>query len=156
LRRGEDEIVEIDAPAWLTAQQASNFYVGESQLMQFVLSADAAGAPAVAAVQMTVTDSTGKVVFALTASAGDTVSGPALFLTPGAYTDRFSLLGATGGGVPPVAFSLLGEGISDPIGPVAVDPTLTPVYTSPTMPGYFTYPDGTTTTSSYLFVPMPA
>jgi hypothetical protein len=139
-----------------TAQQSYDLYVGESQLMQFVLSADAGGASAGAAVQMTVIDSTGKVVFSLTASAGDTVSGPALFLTPGAFTVRFSLLGATDGGAPPVAFSLLGEGISDPIGPVAVDPTLTPVYTSPTTPGYFTYPDGTTTMSPFLFVPTPS
>ena len=116
-----------------TAQQSYSLYVGESQLMQFLLSANAPGAPADTGVQMTITDSTGQVVFTLTASAGDTVSGPALFLTPGAYTVGFSVLGATGGDVPPVAYSLLGEGISDPIGPVSVDPTLTPVY-SPLLP----------------------
>jgi hypothetical protein len=134
------------------AQQSYNLYVGESQLMQFVLSANAAGAPAGTAMQMTVTDSAGNVVYTLTAAAGDTVSGPALFLTPGAYKVRFSLLGVTDGSTPPVAYRLLGEGFSDPIGPVTVDPTLTPVYTSPTMPGYFTYPDGTTTTDPFLFV----
>jgi hypothetical protein len=136
-----------------TPQQSYNFYVGESQLMQFVLSASAAGAPAGAAVQMTITDATGNVVYSLTASAGDAVSGPALFLTPGAYSLRFSLLGATGGVVPPVTYSLLGEGFSDPIGPVLDDPTLTPVYDSPTMPGFFVYPDQPATMSSFLIVP---
>jgi hypothetical protein len=136
-----------------TTQQSYDFYVGESQLMQFVLSASDAGAPAGTAVQMTFTDATGNVVYSLTASAGDTVSGPALFLTPGAYKVRFVLLGAVSGSVSPLAFNLLGEGISDPIGPVADDPTLTPVYTSPTTPGIFTYPNGSTTRSSFLFVP---
>ena len=106
------------------------------------------------AVQMTVTDSMGNVVYSLTAQAGNTVSGPALFITPGAYTIRFSLLGGTVGSVPPVGYSLLGEGISDPIGPVSVDPTLTPVYDSDTMPGFFVYPDGTLTEDPFLIVPV--
>jgi hypothetical protein len=137
-----------------TTQQSYNLYVGETQLMQIVLSAGAVGAPTGTAMQMTVTDSTGKVVYSLTAQAGDTVSGPALFLTPGAYTIRFSLLGATGGVVSPVGYSLLGEGISDPIGPVSVDPTLTPVYDSDTMPGFFVYPDGSVTQDPFLIVPV--
>jgi hypothetical protein len=137
-----------------TTQQSYNLYVGETQLMQLVLSAGAVGTPAGTAVQMTVTDSMGKVVYSLTAPAGDTVSGPALFITPGAYTVRFSPLGATGGIVPPVGYSLLGEGISDPIGPVSVDPTLMPVYDSDTMPGFFVYPDGSVTQDPFLIVPV--
>jgi hypothetical protein len=134
------------------ASQAYDFYVGESQLMQYVLTAGA-GAPAGTSVQMTITDSHGVVVETLTASAGDTVSGPSLFLTPGAYTLRFTLFGNPGGSAPPTTYSLLGEGISDPIGPVTIDPTLTPIYTSPTTPGIFTYPNGTTTKATYLILP---
>jgi hypothetical protein len=134
------------------APQSYNLYVGETQLMQLVLSAGA-GAPG-SAVQMTVTDSTGRVIYSLTARAGDVVSGPALFITPGAYTVRFSLLGVTGGSMPPVGYSLLGEGISDPIGPVSVDPSLTPVYDSDTMPGFFVYPDGSVTEDPFLIVPV--
>src|SRR5262249_30086147 len=48
-----------------TNQQAYNLYVGESQLMQFVLSASAAGAPAGTAVRMTITDAQGNVVYSL-------------------------------------------------------------------------------------------
>jgi hypothetical protein len=133
-------------------EQDYNLYVGETQLMQFVLSAGSVVAPADTAVQMTVTDSAGNLVYSLTAAACDTVSGPALLLTPGAYTVRFTLLGATVGNPTPVTYTLLGESFSDPIGPVTSDPTTTPVYTSPTMPGYFLYPNATKTTAPYLLV----
>jgi hypothetical protein len=135
--------------------QSYDFYVGESQLMQFVLSASAMGAPAGAAVQMTIVDSSGNVIDSLNATAGDTVSAGALFVTPGAYTIRFSMVGVTDPNAPPISYILNGEEISDPIGPVLQDPTLKPVYGSPTMPGIFTYPNGTTTTSSFLIVPKP-
>jgi Matrixin len=132
-----------------TSQVTHNLYGGESQLMQFTLSAGA-GAPLGAAVQMTITDASGYVVYSLTASSGDTVSAAALFLNPGAYVIKFSLLGESEDTDSPVTFTLRGEGISDPIGPVLTDPTLLPIYTSPTAPGFFTYPNGTTTTSTYI------
>jgi hypothetical protein len=66
------------------------FYVAQSQLFQFLLSADAAGAPAGSAVQMTIQDSGGRVVFTRTAGAGQVVSGDTVLLTPGTYTVRFS------------------------------------------------------------------
>jgi hypothetical protein len=137
------------------SQKSYNFYVGESQLMQFVLTASTAAAAPGAAIQMTVTDTKGNVVFSLSAPAGDTVSGPAVFFTPGAYIVRFSVIGGSGENKSPLDFTLLGEETSDPIGPVSDDPTLNPVYTSTTGTGYFTYPNGTTTTSSFLFAAMP-
>ena len=65
--------------------QSYNLYVGESQLMHLVLSASAVGGPAApgSAVQMNLLDAAGNVVYSLTAAAGDTVSGAALFLLPG-------------------------------------------------------------------------
>jgi hypothetical protein len=134
-------------------QQSYNFYVGESQLFQFLLSASGIGAPAGSAVQMTITDQNGNVVYTLTADAGDTVSSNALLLTPGAYTLSFTVLGPPGGPVPSLSYSLMGESISDPIGAVVNDPTLNPVYTPPTGPGGFSYPGGVTTSASYLIVP---
>jgi Matrixin len=134
------------------ATQSYNFYVGESQLMNFVLSANAGGStPAPdSAVQMTVLDKAGNVVYSLTATAGDVVSGAALFLTPGAYTIQFAALGSG----PALAYKLLGEGISDPIGPVLTDPTLTPVYGATGLPGWFLYPGDTPTTVPYLLSPV--
>src|SRR5204863_3717951 len=131
-------------------QQSYNFYVGESQLFQFLLSANGPGAPAGSAVQMTITDQNGPVVYSLTAQAGDTVSGDALFLTPGAYTLRFTVLGPAGGPVPTLSYNLSGESISDPIGAALIDPTQTPLYKSPTTPGVFLYPNSKPTTSPYL------
>jgi hypothetical protein len=120
--------------------------------MNFVLSATpVAGSPAPgSAVRMTILDGAGNVVYSLTAAAGDVVSGASLFLTPGAYTVRFTALGSG----PALAFKLLGDGISDPIGPVVTDPTLQPVYGMPGMPGWFLYPPNTQTTSPYLLSPI--
>ena len=135
------------------AQDTYHFYVGESQLFQFLLSANGASAPAGSSVQMMIADQNGNVVFTRTAAAGDTVGGDALFLTPGAYTLFFTVLGTTGGPAPSLAYSLSGEALSDPIGPTLLDPTLTPAYTPPGMPGMFLYPGSALTTSPFIFVP---
>jgi hypothetical protein len=130
-----------------------NLYVGESQLMNLVLSAQTVGGTAGpgSAVQMTVRGKAGNVAYTLTAAVGDVVSGPALFLTPGAYTVSFTPLGSPGQAL---AFKLLGDGISDPIGPVLSDPTLVPDYQAPGLPGWFLYPGGTTSNVPYLFAPI--
>jgi hypothetical protein len=134
-------------------QQSYNFYVAESQLFQFLLSASGVGAPAGSAVQMTIKDQNGNVIYTLTADAGDTVSSNALLLTPGAYTLSFTVLGPPGGPLPALPYSLMGESFSDPIGAVVNDPTTQPVYTSPTTPGGYLYPNGVSTMSSYLIAP---
>jgi Bacterial Ig-like domain (group 2)/Matrixin len=141
----------VDSP---TSSQSFNLYVGVSQLMHLILSANAIGGPAApgSAVQMTVTDASANVVYNLTASTGDTVSGAALFLTPGPYELRFTSISTNGAWSPPLAFSLLGEEISDPIGTVVADPTLTPQYTAPTGPPWFQYPGGVLTTVPFLLV----
>jgi Matrixin len=132
--------------------QSYHFYVGESQLFQFLLSASGQGAPAGSAVQMTITDSSGNIVYSLSADVNDTVSSNALFLKPGAYTLSFTALAPAGGPIPAMSYNLSGESLSDPIGAVLNDPTQTPVYTSPTLPGVFLYPDGTKTTNPFLIV----
>jgi hypothetical protein len=134
-------------------QQTYNLYVAESQLFQFLLSASGVGAPAGSAVQMTIKDANGNVVYSLTAAAGDTVSSDALLLTPGAYTLSFAVLAPPGVAVPTLSYSLMGESISDPIGAVVNDPTTQPVYTDPTTPGGYQYPNGTTSTTPYLIAP---
>src|SRR5262249_852586 len=73
------------------------------------------GAAGGSAVQMTITDGSGDVVYSLAAEAGDTVSSAALFLTPGAYLIRFTGLGPAGSPVSTLAYNLMGESISDPI-----------------------------------------
>jgi hypothetical protein len=141
----------LSAPA---PEQSYNFYVGESQLFQFLLAAGGSGAPAGSAVQMTIKDQDGNIVYSLGANAGDTASSDALLLDPGAYTITFIGLAPPGGSVPPLSYSLIGESISDPIGAVPSDPTTTPVYTDPTTPGVFLYPNGQPTTNPYLIAPV--
>jgi hypothetical protein len=129
------------APA--AASDTYNFYVGESQLFQFLLSAGQASSSG--AIAMTVMDHNGNVVYSLTAAAGDTISGNAVFLTPGSYTLEFARMGTSTG----LDYRLFGEAISDPIGPCITDPTTTPVFQSPTMPQVFVYPNGVVTTIPY-------
>jgi hypothetical protein len=55
--------------------------------------------------------------------------------------------------VPPVNYRLRGANLSDPIGPVADDPVVQPVYQCPENPAVYCYcyPDGTTSTNPYDF-----
>ena len=131
-----------------TAQQSAPFYVARTQLFQFLLSA-APGAPPGVGMGMTILDANGQVVFSLSAPAGETVSGPSVLLTPGAYTVRFAAFAPAGTAIPLLTFTLGGDAISDPIGPTLSDPTLTPIYTSPSKPGTYTYPSGITSVVPY-------
>lgn len=130
--------------------QSHDLYVGRSQLFQFVLSAQAAGAPAGAAVRMSVFDSSCREVFWLDAAAGDSVSGPGVFLTPGAYTVSFSSLDAA----PALTYRLRGRGLTDPIGPALEDPTLLPMYQAPFDPTLYIYPGNIRSSDPYLWVAL--
>jgi hypothetical protein len=137
-----------------TPQQANTLYVAESQLFQFTLSANAANAPAGTVVQMNITNASGTTVFTLTATVGDPVSGAALFLAPGQYTITFTAITPAGAAPPSLTYQLAGTTLSDPIGPAISDPTLKPVYVSPSDPGSYTYPNGVVTHSPYLIIPL--
>ncbi|HTK75715.1 MAG TPA: matrixin family metalloprotease [Gemmataceae bacterium] len=131
---------------------AATLYIAQNQLFQFALSAGAVNAPADTRVHMTITDQNGGVVFDLAANAGDTVSAPAVFLTPGAYTVRFTAENPSGAAFTGITYSVRGTVLSDPIGPVVDDPTLDPQYTG--IDGTYVYPDGTVTRSPYLWIAM--
>jgi hypothetical protein len=143
-----------------TSQQGSTLYVAQTQLFQFVLSA-AAATPG-EGVQMTITDASGAVVFSLTALAGQTVSGPGLLLPPGAYKIVFSAVPAAGAPWVPLTYQLSGASLTDPIGPILNNPTLTPMYTAPsgspsttsTGQTLYYFPNGVTTTDPFLWVPL--
>ncbi|MFO0954121.1 MAG: matrixin family metalloprotease [Isosphaeraceae bacterium] len=133
---------------------SANLYVGRSQLMHLLLSANtlkgATAAPG-SAVKMTIRDKNGKAVAWLTAAAGDTVSGPDVLLTPGAYVVQYTLVGTAGLGL-----SLAGSAISDPIGPVLFDPTLSPQYQTPGLPGWFSYPGINNPTTDPFYFASPS
>jgi hypothetical protein len=135
------------------APPAYALYVALDQIFHFTLSAADAGAPAGSAVQMSITDAGGHVIFALTAPSGQSVTGPPVLLSPGAYTVRFSVL--TPGGAPgSLMFELRGAPITDPIGPVITNPTNAPMYTDPGDPFTYYYPDGTVSLSPYLLIAL--
>jgi hypothetical protein len=128
-------------------------YAALDQVFSFSLSAAGTGAPAGSMVQMTITDSKGNAVFNLTAAAGQTVTGPPVLLSPGAYTVSFAVV--TPGGAPgSLSFRLRGGSISDPIGPVITDPTNNPMYTNPNNPFLYYYPDGTESVTPFLLVTL--
>jgi len=108
-------------------------YAGRSQLFGFTLSA--AGDPG-AAVRMTITNKAGNTVFDLTAPAGETVSGLSAFLPPGEYTVQVTSVGTSD----PVAYSIRGAVVSDPIGPQGGNSQLGPIYQDPDNPGGYLYP----------------
>lgn len=116
-------------------------YVGQTQLLSTTLSVTGGG------LRMEVVNAAGQVVQTLVVGANDTASGVSALLTPGEYTVRFTAVNATG----PVAFTLRGAGLTDPIGPVPSNSTLAPQYTVADTPGLFQYPVGTVTTAPYLF-----
>ena len=89
--------------------------VSQSQEVHFQLSATDWSARAATGVRMTITDTTGRVVYALSAADGATRSGD-VFLDAGRYTVRFSRA-AQGRDATPVMFQLSGIGLSEPLGP---------------------------------------
>jgi hypothetical protein len=132
-------------------QQGYALYVALDQVFSFSLSATGVGAPAGSAVQMTITDANGNVVFALTAPAGQTVTGPGVLLVPGAYTIGMTAV-VPGGTQASLTFLLRGAPLSDPVGPVITDPTNSPMYTNPGNPFLYYYPNGTISQNPFLLV----
>lgn len=120
-----------------TATRTDTLYIGQTQLFHLTLAASGTGLPSGSAVRMTLTNAAGTVMLDLTAAAGDTVSGPSVLLTPGAYTVRFTAIGT---GLAPISFAVSGNRTSDPVGPVVDDPTLEPTYRDPLNPNQFIYP----------------
>lgn len=118
-------------------------YVGRSQL--FGLGLEAPGGP----VRVSITNAAGVAVAELTAPAGGTVTGLSSLLAPGEYTVRVARAGA---GTGPVGFRLFGSSLTDPIGPVASDPTLKPQYQNPQDVTSYLYPNGEVTLDPYLWL----
>lgn len=116
-------------------EAGSRLYVGQTQLFHFVLTAG--NEDPGASVRMRIVNGAGAEVFALSARSGETVSAGSVLLTPGAYTVLFEIDNPNGA---PLTYRLRGSSTTDPIGPVPLDPTAAPQYTSPLYPGTFLYP----------------
>lgn len=135
------------SPKQSIAQQT--LYVGKTQIFQFLLSASGTGSALGSLVTMTMTNELGAVVASLNGRVGETVSGPAVLLTPGPYFIRYSA--SLPLGFSPVNFSFRGLSISDPIGPVRQDRTMDPRYVDPKNPNQFLYPNGQATLDAFIW-----
>jgi Matrixin len=152
---GQAAVVDTFASGTLSAPTVAapdpvakrTLYVGQTQLIQFLLSADPATPGVGGRVQMTLTDARGQTLLSLTAPVGSVVSGPGLLLTPGEYHVTFRAANATGA----LQFSLRGAALSDPIGPAAQDVTMAPRYVDPQDQSRFSYPGDIVTDSPFLW-----
>jgi hypothetical protein len=127
-------------------------YVGQTQLFQFLLSANPSGSnpPSDASVRLTILDSHGNIVFTLTAHDGETVSS-SIFLSVGTYTVQYTLVPGSTPLPPSLAYTLRGNNLSDPIGTGLEDPTQNPFYIPGSNPPLFSYPGGIISSDPYLF-----
>lgn len=120
-------------------------YVAQPQLFGINLSATgSAGSSAM----VSIADASGRVVYTLTAAAGDTTSAVSVLLPPGEYTVRVT---AGPGSVGHVGYRVRGLGLSDPIGPVVDSATLEPQYQNSADPTTYLYPTGTVSIDPYLW-----
>lgn len=128
-----------------TGGRGANYqlFVARTQLFGFNLTASGP-------LRATILNAAGQTVYTLNAVAGDVVTGPSVLLTPGAYTVRFELVG-TAPAASPVSFRLWGTWFTDPVGPVAGNPTLAPQYVSTQNPITYIYPTGGVTFDPYLW-----
>lgn len=149
-----------DSIATPSSVNTAILYVAQEQLFQFLLSASSSAGNTGGTVTMTIANSSGNLVFNLTAIDGQVISGDSLLLAPGQYTVTFTGNGVTA----PLNYGLSGAVLSDPLGPEVIDPTLYPTYTNPSTPGVYYYPPPPppgyvpppiVTTMPYYFLPWP-
>lgn len=107
---------------------ARSFTVTQSQLFRFELTAGSVLPQPNASATLTITDSTGKAVYTLTAAAGQTLATD-VFLTPCTYTITITATTTTGM-LLPVSVRGRFTTLTDPIGPTLLDPTA-PLTTAP-------------------------
>jgi hypothetical protein len=120
----------------------------ESGLFHFVLSASTGQPADAAAVRMTIYNSQGQVVLTLVAHNQESVSAN-VYLPVGTYEVRFAAGTPDGSPLPPLTYTLRGDGESDPIGPKDDDPTADPSQPSdPTTPASSSGPATTSAPSS--------
>jgi hypothetical protein len=134
-------------------QDTSTLYVARSQFFQLQLSVSAAQGGASGAVEMTIFDQNGIAVLDITASVGQTVTVSCALLPPGPYSVTFSAIKTGNGPWPALSYTVLGDVLSEPIGPIVHNPTYQPIYLGP--PGPITtylYPNGKISTIPFLWV----
>jgi hypothetical protein len=127
-----------------------DLYIGQAQLFALTLATTTEGLAASARLSATVLDVSGRVVTSLTARTGQAVSAPAIILVPGAYRVRYQIAAPTGS-TGTMEFRVVGNRLSDPVGPVLDDQTLLPEYGLTSNPELFRYPGPYVTTDPFYW-----
>ena len=134
--------------------------VAEDQIFQFLLNVGAANAPTGVTIRVSIRDPGGREVANLATAPGGTVSGPLPLLVAGEYTVNVSARAPAGAEIPNLSFTIQGSSLSDPIGPVVVNPTTAPAAFSSRLGGmyyYFALPTPMLTANAYLmYFPGPS
>ncbi len=99
---------------------SANLSVAQSQTIHFVLAATTAQPSADMAVEFTIRDANGNIVFHLQADDGDARSAE-VFLARGYYTVQVHIFSKSGGILAPLTYTLDAAGITDPIGVSGAD-----------------------------------
>jgi hypothetical protein len=107
------------------AEEYRSLTVGRNELFEFTLSATAASGQT-AQVQLLLYDDRGQLVYRQVAYAGQPASTGAIYLAAGGYTVRFVAVAPAGAPLPAVSYALSGLVLSDPIGPLPINPTTSP------------------------------
>jgi hypothetical protein len=147
----EPAVLDAYASGTLTAAASQAFQVLQVNASQFFhLLLTAAISPTTSsvltnvpvAVRMTIYDPTGNVVESVVDQAGSVLS-TTLFLVPGTYVFRFAAGTQVNGPIADMTYQLQGAELSDPIGPLPVNPTTNPnpppppfVWSIPSIPFY--------------------
>ncbi len=103
-------------------QQAYTLTVDQNGLFQLALTVSASTSSQSAQVQMIVEDQSGTTVGTLVAWANQPASTTTLYLSDGVYTVLFIGVPGSGGSLPPLSFGLSGSLLTQPIGPVVLNP----------------------------------
>lgn len=135
----------------LQREQFHSLYVGQNQLFHFALQASQAATEVM--LWATIYNDQGRVVYRVATTPGQLHSKRSVILSSGSYLVQITAATESSDTrLPPINYSLLGLGISGPVGPRVVDANGTPIYSCPDGSGRFCYPGGLVTTRPYVFV----
>jgi Matrixin len=123
--------LESSALSSATSANVSTLVMNQNALFHFLLGADNGNSLAGAVVTLAIYDQSGNLVFTIDAPTGQPPATGVVYLPTGTYTVRTSIKSSSGL-FSPVNYSLLGEILSDPIGPYPASTTDSP--SSPSSP----------------------
>jgi hypothetical protein len=113
------------SPDSTSQQNFRSVVLPQGEAVQLTISADTPGATVETAMEVTLFDQSGNIVFDQVLTSGQKLQ-KTLFLAQGSYTFRF--VGGTkdGSPLPPMNYLITGLALSEPIGPKLIDPSVPP------------------------------